>query len=50
MLAQIFEKSRLHGEIGAAVYSAPNCTAALGHLGIYPEEIGGVMNTAVSGR
>ncbi|KAF3767106.1 FAD/NAD(P)-binding domain-containing protein, partial [Cryphonectria parasitica EP155] len=40
---EIFEKSRLHTELGNAMYSAPNCTAALNHLGIHPGEIGGVV-------
>lgn len=45
--AQVFEKAKLHTETGAAVYSAPNCTAALSHLGIDPRELGGVVNTGV---
>lgn len=33
MISQVFEKSRLHrGQVGAAVYVAPNCTVALSHL------------------
>lgn len=38
---QIFEKSTLHREIGAALYVAPNCTAALGHLDVHPEDYKG---------
>lgn len=45
---QVFEKSRLCTELGNAVYCAPNCTAALSHLGVYPGEIGGVVNNGVS--
>ncbi|KAJ4387129.1 hypothetical protein N0V93_007718 [Gnomoniopsis smithogilvyi] len=41
---EVFEKSSLHTELGNAVYCAPNCTAALSHLGVYPGDIGGVLN------
>lgn len=44
---QVFEKSSLHTEIGNAVYCAPNGTAALDHLGIHPETIGGVKHRGV---
>lgn len=37
----MFEKSKMHREIGAAVYVAPNCTAALSHLDVHPEDYKG---------
>lgn len=45
---QVFERSKLHTDLGNAVFCAPNCTAALSHLGIYPEEIRGVLYRGVS--
>ncbi|KAK7721241.1 hypothetical protein SLS64_001537 [Diaporthe eres] len=39
---EVFEKSRLHrGQVGAAVYVAPNCTAALSHLDIDEKDFKG---------
>ncbi|KAJ0114666.1 salicylate hydroxylase [Diaporthe amygdali] len=38
---ELFEKSRLHRELGAAVYVAPNCTAALAHLDLDPKDFRG---------
>ncbi|KAI3395934.1 hypothetical protein diail_645 [Diaporthe ilicicola] len=38
---ELFEKSRLHRELGAAVYVAPNCTAALSHLDLDPKDFRG---------
>lgn len=43
----MFEKSRLNTELGNAVYCAPNCTAALGHIGINPGEFEAVINNGV---
>lgn len=37
---EIYEKSRLASEVGAAVHCAPNCTALLNRMGIYPETFG----------
>lgn len=48
-LPQIFEKSSLNTEIGNAVYCAPNCTAALKHLDVHPDKIGGVVARGVRG-
>ncbi|KUI53730.1 3-hydroxybenzoate 6-hydroxylase 1 [Cytospora mali] len=39
---EVFEKSKLHRDFGAAVYVAPNCTAALSHIDINPGDVGGV--------
>lgn len=38
---EVFEKSKLHREIGAAVYVAPNCTAALSHLDVHSDDYNG---------
>ncbi|KAI7773775.1 hypothetical protein LA080_009894 [Diaporthe eres] len=39
---EVFEKSRLQrGQVGAAVYVAPNCTAALSHLDIDEKDFKG---------
>lgn len=46
---QVFEKSSLNTELGNAVYCAPNCTAALSHLGVNPAEFGAVLNNGVWG-
>ncbi|CAN8102484.1 unnamed protein product [Discula destructiva] len=43
-VVQVFEKSSLNTELGNAVYCAPNCTAALSHLGVHPGEFGAVLN------
>lgn len=45
---QVFERSKLHTDLGNAVFCAPNCTAALSHLGIHPEETRGVLYRGVS--
>ncbi|POS81106.1 salicylate hydroxylase [Diaporthe helianthi] len=38
----VFEKSRLHrGQVGAAVYLAPNCTAALSHIDVHAKDYKG---------
>lgn len=47
---QVYEKSRLHrGQVGAAVYVAPNCTAALSHLDIDEKDFKGTDYRGVSG-
>ncbi|KAL1641007.1 hypothetical protein SLS58_006449 [Diplodia intermedia] len=48
--AQIFEKSRLASEVGAAVHCAPNCTALLNRMGIYPETFGATVNESITFR
>ncbi|KAH7044522.1 FAD binding domain-containing protein [Macrophomina phaseolina] len=40
---EVFEKSRLASEVGAAIHAAPNCTALWNRLGLKPEEFGGVF-------
>ncbi|OMP85202.1 6-hydroxynicotinate 3-monooxygenase [Diplodia seriata] len=47
---EIFEKSRLASEVGAAVHCAPNCTALLNRMGIYPETFGATVNESVTTR
>lgn len=49
MRLQVFEKSRLNGQVGAAVYVAPNCTAALSHLGLDEKDFKGTDYRGVSG-
>lgn len=44
---QVFEKSKLHREIGAAVYVAPNCTAALSHLDVHSDDYNGTYYRGV---
>jgi hypothetical protein len=49
--AQIFEKSELAQELGAAIHIAPNCHSVLRRLGVYPENflanpLNGVSNLA----
>jgi 2-polyprenyl-6-methoxyphenol hydroxylase-like FAD-dependent oxidoreductase len=44
----LFEKSRLAGEIGAAISIAPNCCGLLHHWGIDPAEHGGVRQLGMS--
>lgn len=47
---QLYEKSRLHREqAGAAVYVAPNCTAALSHLDLDENDFKGTDYRGVSG-
>lgn len=39
---EVFEKSRLHrGQVGAAVYLAPNCTVALSHIDLHGQDYKG---------
>ncbi|ROW14080.1 hypothetical protein VPNG_04104 [Cytospora leucostoma] len=40
---EVFEKSRAHREVGAAVFLAPNCTAALSHLDLDPGNFGSTL-------
>ncbi|KKY15342.1 putative monooxygenase fad-binding protein [Diplodia seriata] len=47
---EIFEKSRLASEVGAAVHCAPNCTALLNRMGIYPETFGATVNESITFR
>lgn len=45
----MFEKSRLHqGQVGAAVYVAPNCTVALAHLDVDDKDFKGTDYHGVS--
>lgn len=37
---QLYERSSLARETGAAIHLAPNCHGILRRLGIYPEEFG----------
>ncbi|EKG19946.1 Monooxygenase FAD-binding protein [Macrophomina phaseolina MS6] len=38
---EVFERSRLLSEVGAAIHVAPNFTVILNRLGVFPEEFGG---------
>lgn len=38
---EVYERSRLASEVGAAIHVAPNFTVILNRLGIFPEEFGG---------
>ncbi|KAH7018631.1 hypothetical protein B0J12DRAFT_746740 [Macrophomina phaseolina] len=44
---EIFEKSRLASEVGAAVHVAPNCTALLNRMGVFPESFGATVNESI---
>lgn len=44
---EIFEKSRLASEVGAAVHLAPNCTALLNRWGIFPETFGATVYESI---
>ncbi|KAF2798719.1 FAD binding domain protein [Melanomma pulvis-pyrius CBS 109.77] len=39
----MLEKSKLAAEVGAAIHLAPNCTAVLNQLGVFPEHFGGTL-------
>ncbi|GME65919.1 Monooxygenase FAD-binding protein [Neofusicoccum parvum] len=47
---EVFERSRLASEVGAAVHSAPNCTVLLNRLGLFPEEFGGTVYQGIAAR
>ncbi|KAL1616988.1 hypothetical protein SLS56_011176 [Neofusicoccum ribis] len=47
---EIFEKSRLASEVGAAVHLAPNCTALLNRMGLFPETFGATVNESIKFR
>ncbi|OJD29375.1 salicylate hydroxylase [Diplodia corticola] len=47
---EVFEKSRLASEVGAAVHCAPNCTALLNRMGIYPDTFGATVNESINFR
>lgn len=46
-LLQVYERSRLASEVGAAIHVAPNFTVILNRLGIFPEEFGGTAYQGV---
>jgi hypothetical protein len=49
VMPQVFEKSRLHrGQVGAAVYVAPNCTVALAHIDVNDKDFKGTDYRGVS--
>lgn len=44
---EIFERSNLASEIGAAIHLTPNATGLLKRLGINPEDVGAVQNRQI---
>lgn len=40
-ISQLFERSELAEEVGAAMHLAPNCHGLLRRFGIFPETFGG---------